>query len=104
MVFKKVACEFAQFTEGEEGNLGELAEKLKYDPDNKDQKSVPMCGPFPDKVVEFTEDQDKQQNSTKTKRKRRGHGREEHCVVKDIMRALCLCHNVTPTYDTNKQG
>ena len=30
MVFKKVACEFTQFTDGEGGNLDELKEKLMY--------------------------------------------------------------------------
>jgi hypothetical protein len=35
-------------------------------------------------------------------RKRRGHGREEHFVVKDVMRAMNLCHNVTPTYEINE--
>jgi hypothetical protein len=37
-------------------------------------------------------------------RKRRGHGREEHFVVKDVMRAMNLCHNVTPTYEEDEDG
>jgi magnesium-transporting ATPase (P-type) len=34
----------------------------------------------------------------KTKKKRRLQTREEFCIVKDLILALTLCHNVTPVY------
>jgi hypothetical protein len=60
-----------------------------------------MCGPKADIIIEDqAQDYDADQlNENRTKRKKRSVGREEHHVIKDIMRALCICHNVTPTYE-----
>ena len=47
------------------------------------------------------DDSEQSAGTMKTKRKGRGrggYGRDQHYVVRDLILALSLCHNVTPVY------
>jgi len=83
MIFKEIAMEYARFTEEE---IDELRNLL-----NDAHKEA--LGPLSD----FDIDGHLVQNNLSSNNKRTKK-REQHNVVKDLMLALNLCHNVTPVY------
>lgn len=91
MIFKKIAMEFAQYGEDD---IGEMTEQL-----------LTSCqisqGPFGELSQKKGVDESHDSDAILAKRKGRGrfvYGRDQHFVVRDLILALSLCHNVTPVY------
>ena len=59
-------------------------------------------GPYGEtRALNGVDDSEHSAGAMKTKRKGRGrggYGRDQHYVVRDLILALSLCHNVTPVY------
>ena len=87
MVFKKLAMEFAQYGEDD---IEDLQNELK----NACGRSL---GPFGDVKMDTTIQENRQTTGPTKKRKKLG-AREQSDVLKDLILALDLCHNVTPVY------
>ena len=79
MIFKKVALEFSLF---DEGSLPEIKEIIKA-------KCEEAPGPLSDTRIQS------QANDAMKRAKRR----DQDFVIKDLILALGLCHNVTPVYE-----
>lgn len=90
MIFKKLNMEFAAF---EQESMPELRQMLI---DNCQQTGEQ--GPMAD-VSGIQEEPSEMQNIKLPKGKKKGGlRRDQGCVVRDLITALALCHNVTPTF------
>ena len=87
MIFKKISMEFAQY--GEDA-LGEIKE-LIFESVNISQ------GPYGETEVQNKAGTSINSDNQKPKRRKR-FGRDQHFVVRDLILALSLAHNVTPVY------
>lgn len=96
MIFKKISMEFAQYGEDD---LDDMKKQLK-------ESCSYGTGPYGEikgKNDTTLEDDADEVQEPRGKRKGRGRGRggfgrEHHFVVRDLILALSLCHNVTPVY------
>jgi phospholipid-translocating ATPase len=90
MVFKKVSLEYAQFDIGNEEDIKQMVEDncQKYDGPMGD---MPISGQCKVKS-EF------KNPSMPLQKAKGGKRREQNFVVRDLITALALCHNVTPVY------
>mmetsp|Transcript_10724 Transcript_10724/g.13382 ORF Transcript_10724/g.13382 Transcript_10724/m.13382 type:complete len:224 (-) Transcript_10724:1766-2437(-) len=93
MIFKKISMEFAQYGEDDLDDMKkQLLESCRHGQ-----------GPYGEvRHMNSTGDDDEDSiQVAPRKRKGRGRGgfgREHHFVVRDLILALSLCHNVTPVY------
>jgi len=86
MVFKKLSTEYAQF---DLDSIGEVKSMVKT-------VCEQYAGPMPDLVLNKINQQSNIEGSTRKTRK--NVMREQNIVICDTVRALALCHNVTPTF------
>lgn len=85
MIFKKIAMEFAQFDEDTAVDMKTILH----------ESCAESQGPFGDIRAENTAENNPQEQTGK---KRGFKRREQKYVIRDLILALCLCHNVTPVY------
>lgn len=92
MIFKKISMEFAQYGEEDIDDMKkQLLESTRY--------SQGPYGEIRNKNEEHEESGDVMMPSSRRRGRRLGgFGREQHFVVRDLILALSLCHNVTPVY------
>jgi len=93
MIFKKISMEFAQYGEDD---MDDMKLQLKDSCTNGQ-------GPYGEVRGKNDTEDDDGADTQVTIRKRKGRGRggfgrEHHFVVRDLILALSLCHNVTPVY------
>ena len=89
MIFKKLNMEFAAFeTESMPDLKAMLVENCQQSRD----------GPMADLVGAPDEIADRQMAKSGKGKKKGGLRRDQGCVVRDLITALALCHNVTPTF------
>ena len=97
MIFKKLNMEFAAFDTENINDLKELLSKNCHENKN----SGPMWDLF--QAGNRSTNQDDQIRVLKSKKKG-GLRRDMSCVVRDLITALALCHNVTPTFPDGPSG
>jgi phospholipid-translocating ATPase len=86
MVFKKLQMEYGQF---DSDSIGDIKSMVK-------QVCETYSGPMPD-LINAKQDLLEVTDGSFS-RKRKNKMREQNIVVCDTIRALALCHNVTPTF------
>lgn len=60
------------------------------------------CGPMVDVAERQTFRGDQIETSNQGRGKKKGKSRDVECHARDMISALALCHNVTPTYENDK--
>lgn len=93
MIFKKIAMEFAQFDEETQEELTKMLQ----------ESCAESQGPYGDIQPQDSDNinagiQTQDAGAGGGGKKRRFKKREQKYVVRDMILALCLCHNVTPVY------
>lgn len=88
MIFKKISMEFAQFDEETKGDLQSMLQ----------ESCAESQGPYGDIQTESTDLLNTAQAQVTSGGKKRFKKRDQKYVIRDMILALCLCHNVTPVY------
>ena len=95
MIFKKIAMEHAEFSLETLDDVEDLLKQSYKDP----------AGPCGDIQHSFMQDEEQNSNSQILQKKskkgkdvKKGNRRNQQFVVRDLILALSLCHNVSPTY------
>ena len=86
MIFKKIAMEFALFDEETQGELQTMLQ----------ESCAESQGPYGD--VQTNDQETINTGIQADGKKKRFKKREQKYVVRDMILALCLCHNVTPVF------
>jgi phospholipid-translocating ATPase len=105
MIFKKLNMEFATFSLDNIQDLKQMVKlhcQAKPDPgplaDLFDRDSASLCKSLNSLDLQMGSEV----STSKVTRKKGGQRRDESSVVRDLVTALALCHNVTPTYPDPK--